>query len=252
MQEIDRWAVARLNQLTRKVCRAYENYEFHTVYHSLHNFCITDLSAIYLDVLKDRLYCSLPSAPLRRSAQTALFDILKALTQLMAPLLCFTAEEIWQYVPGKLDADSVHLTQFPESQDVFDDSDMTERWEVLLKIRARALKAIEDLRKAGRMGNSLEAEVCLEVPPELHRFLAPYRETLEDLFIVSSVVLPEDPDLPSGPLEAMVEQTRITIHRAPGGKCERCWKYNKTVGETASSPTICQRCAGVSHQSGIA
>jgi isoleucyl-tRNA synthetase len=252
MQEIDRWALARLNQLTKKVCRAYENYEFHTVYHSLHNFCITDLSAIYLDVLKDRLYCSPPSAPVRRSAQTALFDILKALTQLMAPVLSFTAEEIWQYIPGKLDTDSVHLTQFPQPQDAFDDSHMTERWQVLLTIRARALKAIEDLRKAGHMGNSLEGEVCLEAPPDLHRFLAPYGETLEDLFIVSSVVLSEDRALPSGPLEAMAEDSRITIRRAPGGKCERCWKYSTTVGETASSPTICQRCAEVSHQLGTA
>lgn len=246
LEEIDCWILHQLYHLTNKLVEAYPAYEFHTIYHLLYNFCVTDLSAIYLDILKDRLYCSAADSTPRKSAQTTLFHILTALVKLMAPILPFTAEEMWRYLPPDGDREeSVHLSSFPQLDYTYSNSQLHEKWQRLFQVRDVVLKVLEDKRTEKLIGNSLEAEVRLEAPENLYLFLKSCQDMLEDLFIVSKVTISK---LSSGKeltLEASLESLKIDISRALVKKCERCWKYSETVGEDRDHPTICHRCANV-------
>jgi len=242
LSELDRWILMRLQKLVSRLREAYGNFEFHIVFHSLHNFCSVDLSSLYLDILKDRLYTSPASSPQRRAAQTALFKILDTIVGMMAPILSFTADEVWQHLPGSRDrAPSVHLTPFPEVESGYLDAKLEEKWDLLLKVRGEVSKALEVARKNKIIGNSLEAAVTLHAPETLFAFLQRNQAQLKDLFIVSQVTLA---DLP--PTEAQksaeVEGLSILIQRAAGQKCERCWVYDPKVGEQADLPTLCPRC----------
>jgi isoleucyl-tRNA synthetase len=244
MEEMDRWALHRLQEIIRRVRDAYESYQFHMVYYTLYNFCSVDLSALYLDVLKDRLYTSKAASRERRSAQSAMYLILDAMVRLLAPVLVFTAEEIWGHMPsyeGK--AGSVHMTQFPDVDPRYCDDDLGRRWETLIAVRGEVSKAIEMARQQKVVGHSLDSRVTIHAPEKLQALLTEYRATMKDLLIVSQVEL-ASADAISDPYESTeIEGLKIAVSKARGKKCERCWNYSETVGENPDHPTICARCA---------
>jgi isoleucyl-tRNA synthetase len=236
LYEIDRWALHQLQKLISRVRESYEGFEFHVVYHSVQNFCAVEMSAFYFDILKDRLYTFSPHSQGRRSAQTALCEILQALSSLMAPILSFTAEEVWKYIPGESDkAESIHLTQFPTLRKEYLDGALNDRWERIWEIRAVATKALEEARKEKVIGLSLDAQVHLYLSEKDYQFLQPYQEDLKFIFIVSSVTLHSAGKGPAS-------EIRAEVLRAEGEKCERCWNYDVTVGLHEEHRTICHRC----------
>jgi isoleucyl-tRNA synthetase len=240
LPELDLWALMRLEELKTKVRRAYEEFEFHAIYHALNNFCSVDLSAVYLDILKDRLYTFRADSPLRQGSQTVLYEIILAMTKLMAPILSFTAEEIWRSMVtqfgGALGADSVHLSQFPEAHPEWQDSLLRQRWDHLLEIRVAVQAALEEQRRNKVIGSSLEADVEIQANPERHRFLTNYETELSTLFIVSRVTLKEVHHL------ALKPDFVVTVSKSMSAKCERCWNYREAVGTNAAHPTLCDRC----------
>jgi isoleucyl-tRNA synthetase len=243
MPELDRWALHRTHALIARCREAYDNYEFHLVYHSLNNFCVVDLSALYLDIVKDRLYCSAPASRERRAAQTVQWVILDALARLMAPILSFTAEEIWTHVPAQRDkTESVFLAGFPALDAVATDEALAARWDRLLDVRAAVTKALEDARKSGQIGHSLDARVQLAASDGLHPALAEMSRDLPALFIVSQVELV--PDLAGEP-SSLLRDLKVRIESARGGKCERCWNFSEAVGSSAEHPGLCDRCQRV-------
>ncbi|WP_447974114.1 isoleucine--tRNA ligase [Nitrospira sp. Kam-Ns4a] len=240
MPELDRWALLRLGQVIERVRRAYEAFEFHVIFHELNNFCAVDLSAIYLDILKDRLYTFRRDSPLRRASQTTLLEILVAVTKLMAPILSFTAEEIWRILPqaarGRPETWSVHLASFPEPDPRWADPGLEQRWGRLLEVRSAVQAKLEDKRRDKVIGSSLEAKVVITAAPDRYAFLLGYQQELPALFIVSRVELKPVPQLPP-PMDFTVE-----VLRASGAKCERCWNYRDSVGTNSDHPTLCDRC----------
>jgi len=232
LYEIDRWALHRLQKLIRRVREAFERFEFHLVYHTVQNFCAVEMSALYFDILKDRLYTFPSSSKGRRSAQTVLYQILKDLTSLMAPILSFTTEEVWQHLPGEKEKEiSVHLTSFPKVREEYMDQALEERWERIWEVREAVTKALEVARKEKRIGLSLDAHVRLSLPDKLYSIIKPYENELKSIFIVSSVALH-----PGG------DEIKVEVARAEGKKCERCWNYDLSVGRDSRHPTICERC----------
>jgi isoleucyl-tRNA synthetase len=243
MVQIDRFALHRLQELTEIVLRAYANFDFHVIYHRLHNFCTLDLSAFYLDVLKDRLYTSPPDSSERRSAQTAMYLILDAMTRLMAPILAFTAEEIWAHLPaypGK--AESVHLAAMPVVREAWRDNALQANWEKLLAVRGEVTKALEAARIRKLIGHPLDAAVTLSAPEELYAALAPFADQLRAVFIVSWAGLERQVQLENAFTSEDVEGLQILVERAAGEKCERCWVHEPSVGSCGDHPTICNRC----------
>ena len=239
MLEIDRWALARTARLIRRCLKGYDDYQFHQVYSALYNFCTVDLSSIYLDVLKDRLYTYATRSVARRSAQTALWYILDAFTRLMAPILPFTAEEIREAMYEGRGAEdrpvSVHLLLFPEYDPNHDREDLLSEWDRLLEVRQAVSKALEDVRQTGDIGNSLEARVRIHAGGDAAALLRRHAEDLRYLFIVSQAEVVDDAE----------GELRVEVERAPGDKCERCWNYSVQVGKDAAFPTICERCVEV-------
>ena len=243
MAEIDRWILHRLQEVVRRVREAYEQYQFHVVYYTLYNFCTVDLSSLYLDVLKDRLYTSKASSIARRSAQTAMTAVLETMVQLLAPILTFTAEEVWQALPsypGK--AESVHLTCFPEVNEAFLQPELAETWKTLITVKGEVAKAIETARQNKILGHSLDAAVFISAPEKLRAMLATHREDLRALLIVSDVRIgAEQADGQAFP-SAEIAGLSVSVSRAPGEKCHRCWVYSETVGSSTEHPTLCKRC----------
>ena len=242
MIEIDRWALSRLEALVERIRNAYETFEFHTLYHSLNQFCTVEMSAFYLDVLKDRLYVTPADSVERRSAQTALYRILDALVRLMAPILSFTAEEIWKHMPPKADREeSVHLAFFPEPEAALRDLELEARWGKILALRSEVTRALETARQAKAIGHPLDARVELALPDDLAEVVAAYKDDLPMIFKVSEAALGEA----SGEDAEVSEEIpglRIAVSPAPGTKCARCWILDETVGENEEHPTICHRC----------
>ena len=243
--EIDRWALAKLYEVIGKVRTAYDAYEFHLVYHLLSDFCTVTLSARYFDIIKDRLYTFAPRNQARRSAQTALYRIADALARMLAPILVFTADEIWENLPQDSDrAASVHLALLPEAQGGLD-TGLVPLWEAIFKVREEVLRELEAQRVAKVIGSSLDAKVKLSVSGEIYDLLKPYQDNneLRYLFIVSQTELFQA-DL--GPVDAVSTGTAplidVEVERAEGQKCERCWNYSTHVGESAKYPTVCERC----------
>jgi isoleucyl-tRNA synthetase len=250
MHEIDRWALAELDKVIERVTEAYRAYDFHSVYRALDAFCTVTLSARYFDIIKDRLYTFAPRSHARRSAQTALNYIADALARLLAPVLSFTADEIWENLPevksaraagesvvdeGVAVPPSVHMAEFPVVVSNSRDAALVERWVRLYEIRDVVLRALEESRIAKLIGSSLEAHVRLEAKRQTFELLEHYREELRYVFIVSKVSLTLMED------EAG-EDLRVTVERAPGRKCDRCWNYSERVGEFTRYPTACERC----------
>jgi len=241
LEEIDRWALHQLQSLVTRVINAYNSFEFYKIYHSLHNFCVVDLSSFYLDVLKDRLYCDRVDSRERRSAQTVMYKILLTITKLCAPILPFTTEEIWGFLPSIKGGyeDSVHLSQFPPVNSSYIDNTLAGRWEKLLTVRNEVNKALEEARREKQIGSSLEAEVVITSQGENLDFLKGYEMILPTLFIVSSVTLKE------GMNGDETNAIKVTVKDASGKKCERCWNYSTTVGSNPNHPTVCERCSRV-------
>ena len=237
--EIDRWALEACNKLTATMRDAYEHYDFSRAYHALYNFCVIDMSNFYMDVIKDRLYCADDHA--RRCAQTALYRILVDFTKLLAPILCFTSQEIWSYIP-KLDGmkDYVVFEQMPEAKAAADEA-FEAKWDRIMAIRDDVKKVLEQARADKVIGSALEAGLTLYCSKEVYDFLnAIPMDELADLFIVSHVDLVEG----EGGVKGLVEGFGVSAAHAAGNKCLRCWKYETTVGEDG----LCPRCAKVLKQ----
>ena len=230
MEEIDRWALAELNRVTKEVLAAYDAFEFHNVYRALYNFATVTLSARYFDIIKDRLYTFAPRNKARRSAQTVLLQIGDALARMLAPILVFTADEIWENLPNRTEP-SIHVALFPTATDESHEALFAE-WDRLFAIRDNVLRALEEARVAKQIGSSLEAKVTLHASGDALALLQKHQKDLRYLFIVSQVELGE----------AKGEDVSIAISVADGEKCERCWNYSTRVGESEQYPTVCERC----------
>ncbi len=252
--ELDQWALSRFATLVRRVDKAYDDYEFHAVYHGLHNFCGTVVSSLYMDVLKDLLYCSVPDAPARRAAQTVIYRILDGLLRLMAPILSITAAEAWEHLHGLDDKspieDSIFFTRFPDVSDIVEDKAFDERWEMLLSVRGEITKNLEQARREKSIGLSLDAEVLIQVEGDIARFVSDKLSLLKELCIVSSLVVVDDLDSSDAGVVVSeeVDGLKIAVRPAAGTKCERCWIISPTVGQDVDHPTICSRCVEVVRQ----
>ncbi|MFH1491542.1 MAG: isoleucine--tRNA ligase [Pseudomonadota bacterium] len=251
MEELDRWALHRLQEVGERILKAYEDFEFHPVYHGLHNFCVLDLSSFYLDIIKDRLYISPPKSVMRRSAQTAMREILEVLVRLMAPILSFTADEVWQHMVGESTGSSVHTDLFIPLKEDYKDPELAERWENIMKIRREVTKAIEIARKEKKVGHSLDASVRLGVPAELMEELQPYRDQLRSIFIVSSVDLTLTDEVDEGVESEEITGLKVKVTPSGEPKCERCWVRDKTVGDDPGHPTVCRRCLDAMREAGF-
>jgi isoleucyl-tRNA synthetase len=236
MAEIDQWALVRAEDLVARCRIWYDEFGFHKVYRAVYDFATVDLSNIYFDVLKDRLYTSAAKSKARRSAQTALYRLAQALVRLLAPILSFTTEEVWGHLGG---SGSVHAAYFPEPGELTEGLGAehrarVENWNKLMPLRDDVLKSLETARQEKAIGAPLEASVRLSADDSLYPLLAEYAAELPGLFIVSQVVLSR---------QAETGGIRATIERAPGTKCERCWKYTEDVGSDAGIPMVCASCA---------
>ena len=239
LTELDKWAIMRLDQLIEKAAEAYDSFDFHIVFKSIHNFCVVDMSNFYLDVIKDRLYCEAPNSEARRSAQTAMYIILSALARLIAPIIPFTADEIWKYIPhcAADNTESVFLNDMPKASGLVFGEDFRERWELIVALRDEVKKALELKRADKVIGSSLEAAVKVTLSGDSFEKItrgdvSGAEKELKDIFIVSKVCISMS-DAPAEP----------EVTRAEGEKCERCWTYSDTVGKCADHPTLCERCA---------
>jgi len=240
MLEIDRWALHQLEILKERILKAYDDMEFHIIYQSVNAFCSVEMSAFYLDILKDRLYSSRCDSLKRRSAQTALYQIIDSLVRLLAPVLSFTADEVWWHMPQQT-GESVHLAQFPTLTPSQRDDRLVERWDTILRVRGEVSKVLEMARVQKIIGHSLDAAVTLSAPAELLSFLSDYAAELKSIFIVSKVELVADIQGECIAAEG-VEGLKVRVTAAPGAKCERCWCYDEAIGTSAEHPTICPKC----------
>jgi len=245
LEALDRYALQLTSELSRDVQRWYEEFEFHRIYQRASAFGIVDLSAFYFDVLKDRLYTSAPNSPARRSAQTAIWRIGDTLARLLAPIMSFTSEEIWQHLPAMSGrSDSVHVARFPVAEEILGggagdgDASLSTDWAALRAVRDEVLKALEEARNNKLIGTPLEAQLALTAPEPLFALLTRYKEQLRYLFIVSAVSLAPGSGDGTGSVQ-------VEVRKADGLKCDRCWNYSTRVGEDANYPTVCERCSAV-------
>ena len=241
LYDIDRYALMLTNDLIKKVNEAYENFEYHIIYHAVHNFCVVDMSNFYLDILKDRLYVEKADSAARRSAQTAIYKILDALTLMIAPILAFTAEEIWEYMPHTADKNtqSIMFNDMPKTDIIANDDALKMRYTELETIREDIKKALEIARNNKVIGASLEAKIDIYAENDFD-VLDSFKDELAEMFIVSAV---EVHNAEGGEFKG--ERVGVTVAHADGEKCERCWSYSHTVGTDAEHPTLCKRCAEI-------
>lgn len=238
LQEIDRWALIKLDALMDKVEAGYNAFDFHVVFHSIHNFCTTDMSNFYLDIIKDRLYCEPMDSVARRAAQTAIYRILSAITRMIAPILSFTAEEIWGFMPHSAadNTESVFMNDMPKKSGLTASDEFTAKWDLIYQTRMDVNKVLEEKRNEKLIGKSLEASVAIAAADDAsYEILSANSELLKTVLIVSSVTVTR-----SDTGEAV-----YTVTKAEGEKCERCWSYSTSVGTNPNHPTLCARCAGV-------
>ncbi|MDR2891760.1 MAG: isoleucine--tRNA ligase [Deltaproteobacteria bacterium] len=248
LEPLDRYALDLVISAHKQICEAFRSYEFHKFYHTLHNLCVTDLSAFYLDVLKDRLYSSAPDSKERRSAQTALHIILTLMMRHMSPILSFTAEEVYQNLPAGLKPapDTVFAMNEPDlSAFRYSDEDR-QNWGILLQVRSEVTRVIEPLRKSGAVGHSLDTVVTLYADEKITAALKALGTELNSLFIVSQLDLKPLAEAPAGAMTAdELEGLKLEAAKARGEKCARCWIYSEEIGKDAKHPDVCPRCAAV-------
>ena len=242
MEELDHWAITKLNQLIAKCFAAYDNYEFHVVSHAINDFCVVELSSFYLDIIKDRLYCEGKDSVKRRSAQTALWMILDTITKLFAPILAFTCDEIWQAMPHREgdDGRNVVLNEMNQPFEKYAlDEDAMKQWDKVIEVRTAVNAALEQARAEKKIGKSLEAKVAVTVPVEDAFMMHLGMDYLADLFIVSQVEMEVDKEL------------TVDVFPAEGEKCPRCWKFHPLIGSHSKHPELCPRCAAVVEAMGV-
>ncbi|SLM27723.1 isoleucyl-tRNA synthetase [Desulfamplus magnetovallimortis] len=244
MGDMDRFILHRMGEILEKSIKAYDAYEFHTIYHAVHNFCTVELSAFYLDIIKDRLYTSPAGEGARRDAQTVMYSILDAVVRLMAPILPFTAEEVWTHMPdceGK--AESVHLTSRPSVDGSWKDDILAVRWAKILDVRSEVTKALEESRAAKLIGHPLDASLSIyTADSDVKEILASFGADLRDVFIVSDASLLQEP-VENAWTSKEIEGLQVVVKKAGGEKCERCWKYDTTTGSREDFPGTCNRCS---------
>jgi isoleucyl-tRNA synthetase len=223
----------------------YDEFAFHKIYQRVLNFCAVEMSAFYFDVLKDRLYTSAPNSQGRRAAQTTIWRILEAMVRLLAPIMSFTCEEVWAYLPAVSNRPaSVHTALFPKAEEIFGspnvaaDPKQLEDWTTLRSVREQILKELEGARNAKLIGKAVEAQIRLAASEPVYSVLARYRDQLRYVFIVSAVTLEQRSGNGTGPVT-------VSVSKADGQKCERCWNYSVHVGEDKSYPGVCERCSAV-------
>ena len=236
--EIDKWALLRLNKLIRECTESYDKYDFHAAYHAINQFCVTDMSNFYLDIIKDRLYTSKTDSVERRSAQTVMYEILDALVKILAPMTCFTAEEIWSYMKHTKQEqfESVMMSFYPKVKEEYEDQELTEKWEKIVELKVLVAKKLEEARAEKVIGHSLNAKITLYADGKEYDFLKSVEPMLETVFIVSALAIEKNSRKED-------EKVGVKVEVAPGQKCERCWMYSETVGEDKEHPTICHRCS---------
>jgi isoleucyl-tRNA synthetase len=245
LHEIDRLALSLLQSLVGKVNHSYETFAFYEVYHAVYRFCIMDMSSFYLDILKDRLYTFKSDSKERRDAQVVLYNILITLTKLLAPILSFTAEEIWQHIPGDKE-ESVLLSDFPEIQEEFVDRELENKWARISAIRNEVNKALELKRQEKFIGNALEAKVTIFAGEQILQLLKGHDKYLPTIFIVSSVELSALEDAGVGEYQSEeIDDLIVKIEKADGVKCQRCWNWDVSVGSQEDHPELCERCRSV-------
>jgi len=245
LHQLDKWALNRFYQLAREVVEDYENYRFNRVYRKLYEYCSNELSSVYLDISKDSLYCEHPKSKRRRSSQTAIYRILYGLITLIAPILSFTAEEAYSYLPGA-EKESVFLEEFPPICEDFD-GELLNRWNTLIKVKSVVNKALERARSESLISHPLEASVTVYAEKELYRLLKEYEKELPFVFITSQAEVKPLDEAPEEAVsdEELLKGVKVTVERARGEKCQRCWTYSETVGQDSLYPDVCQRCARV-------
>ena len=238
LTELDKWALMRLDSLIDKVNEGYNTFDFHIAFHAIHNFCVTDMSNFYLDIIKDRLYCEKEDSEVRRAAQTAMYRILSAVARLAAPIISFTAEEIWTYMPHTStdDKESIFLNQMPEKSGIEFSDEFVSKWEFIYSTRETVNKVLEEKRNEKLIGKSLEANIIIHCGESLYEKYNALTEELKDILIVSGVSASKDGN---------DEAPEIEVIKAEGEKCERCWSYSNTVGSDSEHPTLCARCVAV-------
>jgi isoleucyl-tRNA synthetase len=242
---LDRYMLARTRELTEKILAFYETFEFHRVYHAVNEFAIVDLSSLYLDVLKDRMYTFAPTSKERRSAQTVLWQITEALVRLVAPILSFTADEVWEYLPKLAGREeSVHLALFPKPEEIFasDPAPVLDEWKQIFAVRDEALRVLEEARQAKRIGKGLEADVEIAASGKLLALLQRHATGLKEIINVSNVrVLESSKDQPLA----------VTALPASGHKCARCWNFMPEVSNYGIWQNVCTRCHNALREMGV-
>lgn len=249
MTSLDRYALHRLGDILDRIKKAYDDFDLHIIHHTLANYCTVDLSAFYLDILKDRLYVLPASSVERRSAQTVMHIILDSMVRVMAPILCFTSEEVWKYmpsVPGR--PESVHLADMPVYDSSWRNDELAAKWELVLKVRGDVTKAIEQSRVAKLVGHSLDASVTIKAEGEVFKVLSELGEDLPGIFIVSAARASDSEDLGDVYASPDVPGLLVKVEKAEGSKCPRCWIYDTFAGEDKEHPELCKRCSSVIRQ----
>lgn len=238
LQEIDKWALTKLNKLIEDCSNAYDGYDFKKAYQAINQFCVVDMSNFYLDIIKDRLYTEKLNSIERRAAQTTMYEILQALVRILAPMICFTAEEIWKFMPHKDNEklDSVMLSYYPEINEKYNNKELEEKWNKIIKIKELVSKKLEEARSEKVIGHSLNAKVTLYAEKDEYEFLLENKELLMTVFIVSGLEIEKNE-------RKNEEKIGVKVEVADGKKCERCWMYSTTVGEDKENPNICHRCS---------
>ena len=244
MEELDKWALMHTQLLKKNVTEAYENYDFHVLYHAIHDFCVVEMSSFYLDIIKDRLYASKADDKKRRSAQTAMYEIMKDLVVMLTPVLSFTMEEVYQFMSKPSDAPiSVQMLPWPTIHDEYIDKALEEKWDEFIAIRGEITKVLEAARRDKKIGHSLDAKVELHATGHSLDVLKTVEKNLANLLIVSQAEIKEG--LEGGETATGLDTLKITVKPAEGQKCERCWIYSDSVGKNPEHPTLCARCCEV-------
>ena len=241
MEELDQWALMRFEALKKDVTEAYETYDFHVLFHAIHDFCTVDMSSFYLDIIKDRLYTSRKDSKARRSAQTAMTQILRELMVMLMPVLSFTMEEVYQYMNKPADAPkSVQMLPWPQAHPEYVKEDLKAKWDAFIAIRGEITKVLEGARRAKTIGHSLDAKVELFATGDALAELKAVEKDLPALLIVSQAEVHEG--LTDAGEATGRDDLKVLVEAAEGEKCERCWCYSKTVGQDPKHPTLCAKC----------
>lgn len=249
LEELDKYALMKLDEVIKTARAGYDEYEYHTTAHALHNFCVVDMSNFYFDVLKNRLYTTAPDSKSRRAAQTVLYKVLDALTLVLTPILAFTCDEIWNTMKHdkSKNTESPLFNDIPNADYIGADEEFIAKWDRMHEIRTDVQKALELARGQKVIGKPLEAKVTLHANGELASFLESVKAQLPEIFITSAVEIASG----EGEVKGDVQGLSISVSKADGEKCERCWKFSTTVGTNSAHPTLCKECAEVMAQLGL-